>query len=83
MIKAIKNFIYSLLSEDGAISSKRFVGVITTLFLCFSLLWCLLDKNHPEPPSILLECVTALAIGSLGISATQTIFKRKEIEKVD
>ena len=80
MIKAIKNFIYSLLSEDGAISSKRFVGIITTLFLCFSLLWCLLDKSHAEPPSVLLECITALAIGSLGISATQTIFKKKEVE---
>ena len=82
MIKAIKNFIYSLLSEDGAISSKRFVGVITTLFLCFSLIWCLLDKSHAEPPSVLLECVTALAIGSLGISATQTIFKPKEKDNV-
>jgi hypothetical protein len=82
MIKTIKNFIYSLLSEDGAISSKRFVGVITTLFLCFSLIWCLLDKSHAEPPSVLLECVTALAIGSLGISATQTIFKPKEKDNV-
>ena len=82
MIKAIKNFIYSLLSEDGAISSKRFVGVLTTLFLCFSLIWCLLDKSHAEPPSVLLECVTALAIGSLGISATQTIFKPKEKDDV-
>jgi len=78
MIKTIKNFIYSLLSEDGKLSTKRFVGIITTLFLCGCLFWSLMSKEHKEPPSILVECITALAIGALGISATQTIFKKKD-----
>jgi hypothetical protein len=78
MIKTIKNFVYSLLSEDGKLSTKRFVGIITTLFLCGCLFWSLMSKDHKEPPTILVECITALAIGALGISATQTIFKKKD-----
>jgi len=78
MIKTIKNFIYSLLSEDGKISTKRFVGIITAVFLCASLIWSIASKEHKEPPAILVECITALAIGALGISATQTIFKKKD-----
>ena len=74
----IKNFIYSLLSEDGKISTKRFVGIITTIFLCGALIYSLWSNDHKEPPTILVECLTALAIGSLGISATQTIFKKKD-----
>ena len=81
MIKTIKNFIYSLLSEDGAISSKRFVGIITTLFLCVALIYTLIKKG--EPASILVECLTVISVGALGISATQTIFKKKETEKID
>jgi hypothetical protein len=37
-----------------------------------------MSKDHKEPPTILVECITALAIGALGISATQTIFKKKD-----
>lgn len=76
MIKTIKNFIYSLLSEDGAISSKRFVGIVTTLFLCVALIYTLIKKG--EPANILVECLTVISVGALGISATQTIFKKKD-----
>ena len=76
MIKTIKNFIYSLLSEDGVISSKRFVGIMVALFLCGALLYSLYSKG--EPSTILVECLTAISIGALGISATQTIFKKKK-----
>jgi hypothetical protein len=77
MIKTIKNFFYSLLSEDGKLSTKRFVGIITTIFLCGALFYSISSKDHKEPPTILVECLTAVAIGSLGISATQTIFNNK------
>ena len=80
MIKTIKNFIYSLLSEDGKVSTKIFVGIITTIFLCGALIYSLCSNTHKDPPTILVECLTALAIGSLGISATQTIFKKKDKE---
>jgi hypothetical protein len=74
----IKNFIWSLLAEDGKLSSKRFAGILSTLFLCITLLWNSFSEEHIAPSTILVECVTAVAIGSLGISAVQTIFKKKE-----
>lgn len=77
-MKAIKNFIWSLLAEDGAISSKRFAGVISTLFLCITLFWNSFSDEHTAPATILVECVTAVAIGALGISAAQTIFKKDD-----
>jgi len=76
MIKTIKNFIYSLLSENGNISTKRFIGIITALFLCGALIFSLYKKG--EPASILVECLTVISVGALGISATQTIFKKKD-----
>lgn len=76
MIKTIKNFIYSLLSEDGKLSTKRFVGILTAVFLCGALIFSLYKKG--EPASILVECLTVISVGALGISATQTIFKKKD-----
>ena len=77
-MKAIKNFIWSLLAEDGKLSSKRFSGILATLFLCVTLFWNSFSEEHVAPSAILVECVTAVAIGALGISAAQTIFKKKE-----
>jgi hypothetical protein len=76
MIKTIKNFIYSLLSEDGKISTKRFVGILTAIFLCGALIYSLAKKG--EPSSILVECLTVISVGALGISATQSIFNKKD-----
>jgi hypothetical protein len=82
-MKGIKNFIWSLFAEDGAISSKRFAGIMATTFLCITLFWNSFSDEHTAPATILVECVTAVAIGSLGISAAQTIFKKEDtkIEK--
>ena len=77
----IKNFIWSLLAEDGKLSSKRFAGLIATLFLCITLLWNSFSEEHIAPSTILVECVTAVAIGSLGISAAQTIFKKPDTKE--
>ena len=74
----MKNFIWSLFAEDGAISSKRFAGIMATTFLCVTLFWNSFSEEHIAPATILVECVTAVAIGSLGISAAQTIFKKEE-----
>ncbi len=80
-MKGIKNFIWSLLAEDGQLSSKRFAGIMATTFLCVTLLWNSFSEEHIAPATILVECVTAVAIGSLGISAAQTIFKKEEAKK--
>ena len=76
MIKTIKNFIYSLLSEDGKLSTKRFVGILTAVFLCGALIFSLYKKG--EPANILVECLTVISVGALGISATQSIFNKKD-----
>jgi len=81
-MKGIKNFIWSLLAEDGQLSSKRFSGIMATTFLCVTLLWNSFSEEHIAPATILVECVTAVAIGSLGISAAQTIFKKDENKTV-
>jgi hypothetical protein len=81
-MKGIKNFIWSLLAEDGKLSSKRFAGIMATTFLCVTLLWNSFSEEHIAPATILVECVTAVAIGSLGISAAQTIFKKDENKTV-
>ena len=78
IMKAIKNFIWSLLSEDGAISSKRFAGIMATIFLCVTLLWNSFSEKHFEPAKILVECVTAIAFGCLGLTSAEKIFKKDE-----
>lgn len=75
-MKAIKNFIWSLLAEDGKMSSKRFAGIVSTLFLCITLLANSFYSDEVKPADILVECVTIVAVGSLGISSVQTIFKK-------
>lgn len=77
-MKGIKNFIWSLLAEDGKLSSKRFAGIMATTFLCVTLFWNSFSEQHIAPATILVECVTAVAIGALGISAAQTIFKKDD-----
>jgi hypothetical protein len=69
------------LAEDGKLSSKRFAGLIATLFLCITLLWNSFSEEHIAPSTILVECVTAVAIGALGISAAQTIFKKPDTKE--
>jgi hypothetical protein len=56
------------LSENGEASSKRFVGVISAIALCYTLL-----KNQNEP---LVYSVAALSAAALGITAVEKIFKK-------
>lgn len=62
------------LSEDGQASSKRFVGVVSGIALCFTLY-----ANHNtdnEPSEALVYSVAALSAAALGISAFEKIFKK-------
>ncbi len=56
------------LSENGEASSKRFVGVLSAIVLCYTLL-----KNQNEP---LVYSVAALSAAALGITAAEKIFKK-------
>jgi hypothetical protein len=55
-------------SENGEASSKRFVGVISAIALCWTLYF-----NPNEP---LVYSVAALSAAALGITAAEKIFKK-------
>ena len=64
------------LSENGQASSKRFVGIISALALCYTL-YASHDKEN-EPSDSLVYSVAALSAAALGISAAEKIFKKGE-----
>lgn len=62
------------LSEDGQASSKRFVGVVSALALCYTLY-----ANHDtenKPSEALVYSVAALSAAALGITAAEKIFRK-------
>ena len=64
------------LSENGQASSKRFVGVVSALVLCYTL-YANHDKEN-EPSEALVYSVAALSAAALGITAAEKIFKKGE-----
>lgn len=66
------------LSENGEASSKRFVGVLSAVALCYTLY-----ANHDtqnEPSEALVYSVAALSAAALGITAAEKIFKKGKDE---
>jgi predicted negative regulator of RcsB-dependent stress response len=73
-MKKVLEWVKGFLSENGEASSKRFVGVISAIALCYTLY-----ANHNtenEPSEALVYSVAALSAGALGISAAEKIFKK-------
>jgi hypothetical protein len=60
------------LSEHGQASSKRLVGVLTAITLCYALF---LNQNDA-----LIYSVAALSAAALGITAAEKIFKKPNNE---
>jgi hypothetical protein len=60
------------LSEGGQASSKRLVGVMTAITLCYALF---INQNEP-----LVYSVAALSAAALGITAAEKIFKKPDHE---
>ena len=56
------------LSEHGQASSKRLVGVLTAIALCWTLYF--------NPNDALVYSVAALSAAALGITAAEKIFKK-------
>jgi len=67
------------LSEKGEASSKRLVGVICAIALCFTL-WANHDTNN-EPAEALVYSVATLSAAALGISAVEKVFKKDKPEQ--
>jgi hypothetical protein len=73
-MKKLLGWAKGFLSENGEASSKRFVGVLSAIFLCYTLY-----ANHDavnEPSEALVYSVAALSAAALGISAAEKIFKK-------
>ena len=73
-MKKVFDWLKGFLSENGEASSKRFVGVISAVALCYTLY-----ANHDtenDPSEALVYSVAALSAGALGISAAEKIFKK-------
>jgi hypothetical protein len=60
------------LSEHGQASSKRLVGVLTAISLCYTLFL--------NPNDALIYSVAALSAAALGITAAEKIFKKPNNE---
>ena len=74
----MKEIIKSMLSdESGNWSSKRFVGILCALSLCATLFISSFSKRSITPPDKIVECVTVLAIGGLGLATIDKIWGRK------
>lgn len=74
----IKNFLWSLFTEDGKISSKRFFGGMAATSLCLALIANALSGGKVNPSNVLVEATAAFAALSLGISAWQTVKTKKD-----
>lgn len=77
-MKHFFNWIKGFLSENGEASSKRLVGVLSAVALCYTLY-----ANHDtqnEPSEALVYSVAGLSAAALGITAAEKIFKKNKDE---
>lgn len=79
----MKEILKSMLSDEkGNWSSKRFVGILCALSLCVTLFISSFSKRTITPPDKIVDCVTILAIGGLGLTTIDKIWSKKEDKNV-
>lgn len=71
-MKKLFDWLKGFFSENGEASSKRLVGVVSAIALCYTLL-----KTQSEA---LVYSVAALSAAALGITAAEKIFKKPKNE---
>jgi hypothetical protein len=64
-------------AESGQFSSKRFIGIISGLSLCASLIINSATDLTIEPSDSLINAVALLSFGCLGLTSSEKIFKKK------
>lgn len=67
------------LSNNGEASSKRFVGVVSSMFLCWTMYSNSRSAESIKPADSLVYSVAALAFGCLGLTTTEAIFKKNTV----
>lgn len=80
MIKFFKSL---LGSGTTTLSSKRFVGILCVLSLIVSLMVSVFSKGKLCPNESLVDVIGLLAFGSLGLTSTEAIFKKKSDNNKD
>ena len=76
-MKKIINWVSGLLrDEKGTPSSKRFIGILAGVTLCAAL-YNNLYTEYPVEPT-LVNAVTAICIGGLGLASADKIFGKKQ-----
>jgi len=66
-----------LADEKGAVSSKRFVGLLAALTLCITMYQNSFSAAHIAPADSLVNAVALLAFGALGLSSVDKIWGNK------
>jgi hypothetical protein len=76
-MKRIAQFIAGFFMDNGIPSSKRLIGILCGLCLCFVFVYKGVTKDTSEIPSSLVESIAFLAFGSLGLTTVQQYWKSK------
>jgi hypothetical protein len=64
--------------EKGAVSSKRFVGLVAALTLCITMYQNSFSEAHIAPSESLVNAVALLAFGALGLSSVDKFTGMKD-----
>lgn len=65
-----------LSDANGLVSSKRVAGLLCTISLCSTLFFSTFVKFQTKPSDILIESITALAFGCLGLTSAEKILNK-------
>jgi hypothetical protein len=79
-MKLIKWFNMMLSDDKGIPSSKRFIGIIAGLTLCITLFVNQFTEDHISPSPALVNAVTALTFGALGLASADKIWGKKNVD---
>lgn len=77
-MKKILIWASGFVSDNGQASSKRLVGVVCSLFLCWALYLNTFKGKEFSPSPILVQSVAALAFGCLGLTSAEKIWKKQD-----
>jgi putative Ca2+/H+ antiporter (TMEM165/GDT1 family) len=73
----MKKFFSQLFQDEkGNYSSKRFVGIITSLSICTALIANTFSHESIKPSPELVNAAAALAFGALGLTSIDKVFKK-------
>lgn len=67
-----------LADEKGAVSSKRFVGLLAAISLCVTMYHNSFSESSVAPSDALVNAVALLAFGSLGLSSVDKFTAMKD-----